>query len=338
MHLRPRRRGLGAEAADVAAGRRRSRRASRRKRCSSAIFDVVPGLIGGGGDLTGNTGTLVKGVGDPHARGRERPHHPLRHPRARHGARPRTAWRCRACCPFVGTFFVFSDYMRPSVRLAAMMRAKVAFVWTHDSVGVGEDGPTHQPIEQLASLRAMPGLRVIRRADANEVAAAWRVHIDGDGPTAIILTRQKLPGPRRHRRTRARRRARAARTCSSTKTATRPTSCSSAPAPRCRVCVGARELLAARGHRGARRVDAVVGPVRGAARRRTASTVLPPGMPTLAVEAGVELRLGAVGRRRRRDRPLRRVGAGRRRAREVRVHARERRRARARAARERTQP
>ena len=83
--------------------------------------------------------------------------------------------------------------MRPAVRLAALMQTKVCFVWTHDSVGVGEDGPTHQPIEQLASLRAMPGLRVIRPADANEVAAAWRVHLDGHGPTAMILTRQKIP-------------------------------------------------------------------------------------------------------------------------------------------------
>jgi transketolase len=95
--------------------------------------------------------------------------------------------------PTVGTFFVFSDYARPSVRLAAIMQTKVGFVWTHDSVGVGEDGPTHEPVEQLASLRAMPGMRVIRPADANEVAAAWRVHIDGSGPSAIILTRQKVP-------------------------------------------------------------------------------------------------------------------------------------------------
>jgi transketolase len=95
--------------------------------------------------------------------------------------------------PCVGTFFVFSDYMRPSVRLASIMQAKVCFVWTHDSVGVGEDGPTHQPIEQLASLRAMPGLRVVRPADANEVSAAWRVHLDGEGPTALLLTRQDVP-------------------------------------------------------------------------------------------------------------------------------------------------
>jgi transketolase len=94
--------------------------------------------------------------------------------------------------PSVGTFFVFSDYARPAVRLAALMQTKVAFVWTHDSVGVGEDGPTHEPVEQLASLRAMPFLRVIRPADANEVAAAWRVHLEGAGPTAIICSRQKL--------------------------------------------------------------------------------------------------------------------------------------------------
>ncbi|CAB4874186.1 unannotated protein [freshwater metagenome] len=83
--------------------------------------------------------------------------------------------------------------MRPAVRTAAMQGSKVAFVWSHDSIAVGEDGPTHQPIEQLASLRAMPGLCLIRPADANEVAAAWRVHINGDGPTAIILSRQNLP-------------------------------------------------------------------------------------------------------------------------------------------------
>jgi transketolase len=92
--------------------------------------------------------------------------------------------------PFGGTFFVFSDYMRPAARLAAIQQAKVAFVWTHDSIGVGEDGPTHEPVEQLAAIRAIPHLRVIRPADANEVAQAWKVHIDGDGPTALILARQ----------------------------------------------------------------------------------------------------------------------------------------------------
>jgi transketolase len=92
-----------------------------------------------------------------------------------------------------GTFFVFLDYMRPAVRLAALSRAKAVFVFTHDSVGVGEDGPTHQPVEQLATLRAMPDLQVIRPADANETAAAWRAAVEHDGPTAMVLSRQAIP-------------------------------------------------------------------------------------------------------------------------------------------------
>jgi transketolase len=95
--------------------------------------------------------------------------------------------------PFGGTFLIFSDYMRGSVRLAALEQARTCFVWSHDSVGLGEDGPTHQPIEHLASLRAIPGLRVIRPADANETAQCWRIHVEGDGPSAFILSRQKLP-------------------------------------------------------------------------------------------------------------------------------------------------
>ena len=222
--------------------------------------------------------------------------------------------------PSVGTFFVFSDYMRPAVRLAAIMQAKVAFVWTHDSVGVGEDGPTHQPIEQLASLRAMPGLRVIRPADANEVAAAWRVHLDGDGPDRDRSHPPEGPGARRHRRTRAARVWHAARTCSSTKRRDAPDLVLIGTGSEVSVCVAARERCSpARGHRGACRVDAVVGPVRGAARR------LP--------------RRGAAARSRRRSRsrpassfgweryaddvvehrPLRCVGAGRGRAPRARI-------------------
>src|SRR5204862_746087 len=95
--------------------------------------------------------------------------------------------------PFGGTFFNFSDYMRPAVRLAAISDAHVVYSWTHDSVGLGEDGPTHQPVEQLAVMRATPNLRVIRPADANETAQAWRIVVDRGGPTALILTRQKVP-------------------------------------------------------------------------------------------------------------------------------------------------
>jgi transketolase len=95
--------------------------------------------------------------------------------------------------PYTGTFLIFSDYMRPAVRLAALMQVPVVFVFTHDSIGLGEDGPTHQPIEQLAALRAIPGLRLIRPADAVETVEAWRVALNGPGPTCLILTRQNLP-------------------------------------------------------------------------------------------------------------------------------------------------
>lgn len=94
---------------------------------------------------------------------------------------------------FGGTFLVFSDYMRPSVRLASLMNIGVTFVWTHDSIGLGEDGPTHQPVEHIAALRAIPNLSVIRPADANEVAHAWRVILTSDAPNALLLSRQNLP-------------------------------------------------------------------------------------------------------------------------------------------------
>jgi transketolase len=96
--------------------------------------------------------------------------------------------------PFTATFFVFSDYMRPSIRLSALMGLGVIFVFTHDSIGVGEDGPTHQPIEQLAALRAIPSLTVIRPCDANETAEAWRFAVESRRrPVALVLTRQALP-------------------------------------------------------------------------------------------------------------------------------------------------
>jgi transketolase len=167
-----------------------------RKACSAvldAILDVVPGLMGGGADLTGNTGTQLK-ANSPVTRddftGRQI-HFGVRE----HGMGSIMNGMALSggALPFGGTFLIFSDYERPAVRLAALSGANVAFVWSHDSVGLGEDGPTHQPIEHLMALRAIPRLRVIRPADANEVPHAWRVHIDGDGPTAIVLTRQSVP-------------------------------------------------------------------------------------------------------------------------------------------------
>jgi transketolase len=159
----------------------------------NAIFDDVPALIGGGADLTGNTGTEIDGAGvmDRGDCGGRQLHFGVREHGM--GSIMNGMALTGGALPFGGTFFVFSDYMRAAPRLAALSRAKVAFVWTHDSVGLGEDGPTHQPIEHLMAVRAIPELTVIRPADANEVSLAWRVHIDGDGPTAFILTRQKLP-------------------------------------------------------------------------------------------------------------------------------------------------
>jgi len=95
--------------------------------------------------------------------------------------------------PYGGTFLVFSDYMRPAIRLAALMGLKVIYVFTHDSIGVGEDGPTHQPIEHLAALRAIPNLQVIRPCDANETAEAWKIALQSSRPSALALTRQGLP-------------------------------------------------------------------------------------------------------------------------------------------------
>ena len=161
--------------------------------CLQALAHVVPALVAGGADLTSNTGTVLKGVGvqtleDPAGRQiyfgiREHAMAATMNGMALHGG----------VLPVGGTFLVFSDYCRPSIRLASVSGAKVVYSFTHDSVGVGEDGPTHQPVEHVAALRAIPGLQVIRPADGNETAAAWRMAVDHDGPTALILSRQDVP-------------------------------------------------------------------------------------------------------------------------------------------------
>ncbi|MDQ1490704.1 MAG: transketolase [Actinomycetota bacterium] len=158
-----------------------------------AIAGLVPSLIGGGADLTGNTGTKLGGFGvfSPEDRKGRQIYWGVRE-HGMGGAMNGMALHGGAL-PFGGTFLIFSDYMRGSVRLAALEQARTCFVWSHDSVGLGEDGPTHQPIEHLASLRAIPTLRVIRPADANETAQCWRIHVNSDGPSAFILSRQKLP-------------------------------------------------------------------------------------------------------------------------------------------------
>jgi transketolase len=158
----------------------------------NALAAKVPELVGGSADLAGSNNTALAGASDVqrgryggrvlHFGVREHAMGSVLNGMALHGG-----WR-----PFGATFLIFSDYMKPAIRLAALMRLPVVYVFTHDSIGVGEDGPTHQPIEQLAGLRAIPGLCVLRPGDANETAEAWRVAIRREGPTALVLTRQAL--------------------------------------------------------------------------------------------------------------------------------------------------
>jgi transketolase len=160
----------------------------------NAIAPHLPTLIGGSADLTPSNNTYLKGYGDfqrdnvgarnLHFGVREHAMGSILNGMALHGG----------VIPYGGTFLIFSDYMRPAIRLAALSHIHVIYVFTHDSIGLGEDGPTHEPIEHLASLRAMPNLTVIRPADANETAVAWRVALEHrGGPVALALTRQKLP-------------------------------------------------------------------------------------------------------------------------------------------------
>jgi transketolase len=174
----------------------------------NAIAARVPELVGGSADLNPSTDTALKGAGDfesPATAGgahqgavggdwsyagrnlhfgvREHAMTAISSGLALHGG----------LVPFAATFFTFSDYMRPAIRLAALMGLHTVYVFTHDSIGVGEDGPTHQPIEQAAALRAIPRLTVIRPADASETAGAWRVALTRRGPVALLLTRQALP-------------------------------------------------------------------------------------------------------------------------------------------------
>jgi len=179
----------------------------------NALAATIPNLLGGSGDLDPSTRTGLKGLGDfecspepqtsdgPKTQGavggvwgyagrnihfgiREHAMTAIVTGMALHGG----------VLPFCATFMSFADYMRPSIRLAALSEARVIYVWTHDSIGLGEDGPTHQPVEQLASLRAIPNMTVLRPADATETVEAWRIAIQHTGgPVGLVLTRQKLP-------------------------------------------------------------------------------------------------------------------------------------------------
>jgi transketolase len=157
------------------------------------IASAVPNLVGGSADLGGSTGTTLKqgGTFGPATTGRTFHWGVREHGMAAclNGIAAHGGLR-----PFGSTFLVFSDYMKPAIRLAAIMRLPVIYIGTHDSIGLGEDGPTHQPVEHLAMLRAIPNLVVLRPADGGETIDAWRVAMARrDGPTLLVLTRQKLP-------------------------------------------------------------------------------------------------------------------------------------------------
>ncbi len=307
--------------------RRRSADAKGRQEAINALAGTVPELFGGSADLSESNLTDVTGGGlfetdNPGGRNirfgvREHAMGGIANGIALYGG----------FIPYAATFLVFSDYMRGAVRLAAITGLRVVYVWTHDSVAVGEDGPTHEPVEQVAALRAIPNLDVIRPGDANETAAAWCCAVErDDGPTALILSRQKLPvlaGTAEKARAGVARGGYVLRHASGD--AARPDLILIGDgvrvAARCRRRRGAREG----GHPDPRRQPAVLGAVRSAG--RGLSRVDPAtGGPQARCSRGPEsVRLGALRRRRRRDRrhrPLRRVGPGGRGAAPLRLHRR----------------
>ena len=159
----------------------------------NAIAQTMPELFGGSADLDPSTKTYLKGFGDikPGDYAGRNVHYGVREHAM--GAMSNGIAAHEGLTPFTATFFNFSDYMKPAVRLAALNNTREIFVFTHDSVFLGEDGPTHQPIEQLAMLRAMPNLTTFRPADALETLEAWKYAISHEGPTALVLSRQKVP-------------------------------------------------------------------------------------------------------------------------------------------------
>ena len=248
------------------------------QQCIEASASVLPGLLIGSADLTGNTGVKVKSVG---AQSKQLP----TGQQVYFGIREHAMGAAMVgmalhggTVPVGGTFFVFADYMRPAIRLAALSKARVIFVFTHDSVGVGEDGPTHQPIEHLASLRIIPGLQVIRPADSNETKVAWECALTYDGPTALVLSRQSLPMTTDGDAVRF-----GAETISTT---TDPDLILVGTGSEVSVCVGAAKLLSESGTK----VNVVSMPSMDRFQQQPAqyrATVFPPNVPVVSVEAGV---------------------------------------------------
>jgi transketolase len=213
--------------------------------------------------------------------------------------------------PYIGTFLVFSDYMRPAIRLAALMRQPVCYVFTHDSIFVGEDGPTHQPVEQLAALRAIPNLRVWRPADPRETAVAWFAALRrDDGPTALILTRQNVSVLEAEgvEEGAARGGYVLERESEASGSAGAPALVIGATGSEVETALGAARALRSEG----RRVRVVSLPCQELFLSQAAAyqdSVLPPAVPRLWVEAGVPLGLGPLLRPQDRFHGMTRFGA-----------------------------
>ncbi len=254
----------------------------------NAVAARLPTLMGGSADLTPSNNTAIKGARDfqkeaPEGRYlrfgvREHAMGGILSGMALHGG----------VRPYGGTFLVFADYMRASIRLAALMKLPVIYVFTHDSIAVGEDGPTHQPVEHLATLRAIPGLTVIRPADATETAAAWRLALERtDGPVALLLSRQNLPVIDRRRYPAAERLRHGAYILSEPDEP--PAAVLIATGSEVSVALKAQELLSARGVP-VRVVSMPSWELFEQASRDYRDSVLPPGMLLrIAIEAGVAL-------------------------------------------------
>ncbi len=293
----------------------------------NAIAKNVPWVIGGAADLAPSTKTHLKfeGAGDFEANnyaGRNL-HFGVREHAMASALNGMGLVKVR---PFGAGFLIFSDYARPALRLSAIMEIPPIHVFTHDSIGVGEDGPTHQPVEQLASLRAIPGYCLIRPADANEVAEAWRVIMQlRHEPSAIVCTRQAVPTFDRTKYAPASGLAKGGYVMADPPDG-KPDVILMGTGSEVQLCVAAYETLTKEGVEGARREPAELGPVRQAGRGLSRVGPAEVGDGASRRRAGLDLRLGPVrrlGRQDHRHAHVRRVGPAQVASDEVRLHARE---------------
>ncbi len=293
----------------------------------NAIAPRLPWLLGGAADLAPSTKTRLTfpGAGDFEAddHGARNFHFGIREHAMGSICNGMSVSKLR---PYGSGFLIFSDYMKAPIRLSALMELPVVYIFTHDSIGVGEDGPTHQPVEQVVGLRGIPGLIVLRPCDANEVAEAWRVVLAlKHQPACLILSRQALPTLDRNRYAAASGLRRGGYVLADA--GGEPQVILISTGSEVSLCVEVYEKLSVRGDQGAGRQPAVVGVVRAAGRGLSRSGAAPGGDSPGSGRAGLDLGMGAVHRITRDDHwheDLRRLGALERTARQIRVHPRAR--------------